>query len=55
MKTNGLLEIKGVTKTFRARGKVFEALDEISLRFEEGEFISLIGPSGCGKKRKSLL
>lgn len=49
MKTNGLLEIDRVSKTFRSRGKVFEALDEITLTFNEGEFISLIGPSGCGK------
>ncbi|WP_017729404.1 ABC transporter ATP-binding protein [Halalkalibacterium ligniniphilum] len=49
MKTNGFVEIARVKKTFKTRGKVFEALDEINLQFNEGEFISLIGPSGCGK------
>jgi multiple sugar transport system ATP-binding protein len=40
------IEIKNVSKVFA--GDVV-ALDDVSLRIEEGEFIALVGPSGCGK------
>jgi multiple sugar transport system ATP-binding protein len=40
------IEIANVTKVFP--GDVL-ALDDVSLRIEDGEFIALVGPSGCGK------
>ena len=40
------IEIEHVTKVFS--GDVV-ALDDVSLRIEDGEFIALVGPSGCGK------
>ena len=40
------IEIANVTKLFP--GDVV-ALDDVSLRIEDGEFIALVGPSGCGK------
>ena len=40
------IEIENVTKVFDG-GVV--ALDDVSLRIEDGEFIALVGPSGCGK------
>ncbi len=41
-----LLTMEGVTKVFG--GKVV-ALRDMTLRINEGDFISLLGPSGCGK------
>jgi ABC-type Fe3+/spermidine/putrescine transport system ATPase subunit len=41
-----VVEIAGVTKTF-PRGNV-TALENIDLDLRAGEFVSLIGPSGCG-------
>jgi multiple sugar transport system ATP-binding protein len=40
------IELANVTKVFP--GDVL-ALDDVSLRIEDGEFIALVGPSGCGK------
>jgi multiple sugar transport system ATP-binding protein len=40
------IELQNVTKVFPG-GVV--ALDDVSLRIEDGEFIALVGPSGCGK------
>ena len=40
-----LLEIRRITKRFGA----LEALKEVSLDIEAGEFFTLLGPSGCGK------
>jgi spermidine/putrescine transport system ATP-binding protein len=40
-----IISIENVTKTF---GK-FVAVDNVSLKVEEGEFFALLGPSGCGK------
>ena len=39
------IEVLGVSKAFGA----FKALDDISLKFPDGELVALLGPSGCGK------
>ena len=45
-----VLEVEHVTKTFRERGgKVFKAVDDLSLTVMEGESVGVVGESGCGK------
>ncbi len=39
------IELEGVTKRF---GSIV-AVKDLSLRVEEGTFLTLLGPSGCGK------
>jgi NitT/TauT family transport system ATP-binding protein len=44
------VEFRGVWKGFVTRdNKVVVALEDISFRVEEGEFLALVGPSGCGE------
>jgi sulfonate transport system ATP-binding protein len=44
-----VIELKGVSKEFDARGVRMLALDTIDLAVEAEEFVALVGPSGCGK------
>ena len=43
------LETHNIGKTFRRAGAAIEALREVSVSVKDGEFISIVGASGCGK------
>lgn len=43
------IEVDGVGKVFDARGRSVPALENITLKVDDGEFVCVIGPSGCGK------
>ena len=47
---NGVLvDVNGVTKEFRQGVNQVLALDEVHLEVHDGEFIAIVGASGCGK------
>jgi nitrate/nitrite transport system ATP-binding protein len=46
---NNYLSIENVGITFETKNGPFRALDDIRLGIDKGEFISIIGHSGCGK------
>ena len=49
-KSKNILEIRNVTKKFNTpNNKVLTACDNISLEFEEGKILAIVGESGCGK------
>ncbi len=43
------LEIRGLTKVFHSNGGATLALDHVDLDIRRGEFVSIVGTSGCGK------
>ncbi|MGH9086561.1 MAG: ABC transporter ATP-binding protein [Acidimicrobiales bacterium] len=44
-----ILDIRAVSKTFEGNERTVYALDRVDLQVRPGEFISLVGTSGCGK------
>ncbi|HLI38193.1 MAG TPA: ABC transporter ATP-binding protein [Streptosporangiaceae bacterium] len=44
-----LLDIREICKAFRGQDRTVIALDRVTLPVRRGEFISLVGASGCGK------
>jgi NitT/TauT family transport system ATP-binding protein len=48
--TSAMIEIDHVSQTFQTSGRQSHlAISDISLRIEDGAFVSILGPSGCGK------
>ena len=43
------IELRGVHKSFTSERGVLTAIEDVSLRVEDGEFVAIVGPSGCGK------
>lgn len=43
------VQLENVDMTFSTKKGTFKALNNINLKIKEGEFISIIGHSGCGK------
>lgn len=50
-----LLELKAITKSFKAGSHRVQAVDGISLSVDGGEFVAIQGPSGCGKSTLLLI
>ena len=44
-----VIELRGATKRFRSSGGVHTAVRDLSLIVRAGEFVAVVGPTGCGK------
>ena len=43
------VSFQAISKTFATPKGPFQALNQVNLDIEEGEFFGLLGPNGCGK------
>ncbi len=48
-KDRPLLELRNVFKVFTKEGEDFLALQDVNLSVNDGEFMCILGPTGCGK------
>ena len=44
-----MIQIKNLKKSFRTEEVETLALNNVTLKVEDGEFVAIMGPSGCGK------
>ena len=44
-----MIEVKNLEKVFRTDSVQTVALNNVSLKIEDGSFVAIMGPSGCGK------
>ena len=44
-----MIKIENLSKVLRTEEVETTALNQVSLHVKEGEFLAIMGPSGCGK------
>ena len=49
MKSEKIIEVIGLKKSFRNRFNTTNILNGINFTVDKGEFVSIMGASGCGK------
>ena len=50
-----MIQIENLSKVFRTSEVETIALNHVSMEVKEGEFVAIMGPSGCGEKERTQL
>jgi len=45
----GLIQVRGINKTYRRGGETIQVLQGLNLEVDKGDFVAFMGPSGSGK------
>lgn len=45
-----IIKLEGITKVYRTTEVETTVLENVNLTVRKGEFLSIMGPSGCGKR-----
>ena len=53
--TKNLIEIKGVSHTYKTAAGPLPVLNNLNISIPEGDFCAVVGPSGCGKSTLTRL
>ena len=48
MSDDVLIQARGVTKVYQTKDGPVESLRPLDFAIRKGEFVSVVGPSGCG-------
>ena len=48
-KSNSLIQVRGLDKTYRRGGEEIHVLQRLNLDVDKGDFVAFMGPSGSGK------
>ena len=48
-KSNSLIQVRGLDKTYRRGGEEIQVLQRLNLDVDKGDFVAFMGPSGSGK------
>src|ERR1700683_4431090 len=48
-RTNSLIQVRGLDKTYRRGGEEIQVLQRLNLDVDKGDFVAFMGPSGSGK------
>ena len=48
-KSNSLIRVRGLDKTYRRGGEEIQVLQRLNLDVDKGDFVAFMGPSGSGK------
>lgn len=44
-----MIQLKNISKRYKMGKEIFNALDDVNLNIENGDFMAIVGPSGSGK------